>query len=76
MNDLPFVTIEDCEKAWDKFSQYKETAEQHEFPMLFMLDMQLIPRYNDLHHNWDPAHGQIFMNAMNQVFDKLGISGK
>lgn len=44
------VTIEDCERLRDAFHDYAETAEQHEFPMLALVDIKLqktIERYRE-----------------------------
>ena len=69
------VTFEQCKKAWDKFSAYKDRAEQHEFVDLLMIDLKFVPLYNDLVKNWDPDHGRIFLNGMDKVFAHFGIEG-
>jgi hypothetical protein len=35
------ITIEDCHKLEKKFRKYTKTAEQHEFPLLLMVDMKM-----------------------------------
>lgn len=35
------ITFQDCEVLYDKFTEYTHTAEQHEFPMLAMVNMML-----------------------------------
>lgn len=35
------VTIEDCERLRDAFHDYAETAEQHEFMTLVLIDIKL-----------------------------------
>ena len=35
------ITIQDCKKLYDKFKEYTETAEQHEFPMLLKVDLMI-----------------------------------
>lgn len=35
------ITIQDCEKLYNKFKEYTETAEQHEFPILFKVDLMI-----------------------------------
>lgn len=35
------ITFQDCETLYKKFTEYKHTAEQHEFPALAMVSMIL-----------------------------------
>ncbi len=35
------ITIQDCEKLFEKIMEYTDTAEQHEFPRLVMIHMML-----------------------------------
>lgn len=35
------ITVQDCEELYAKFKKYTETAEQHEFPTLAMINMKL-----------------------------------
>lgn len=35
------ITVQDCEALYEKFMKYTETAEQHEFPLLAMVNMML-----------------------------------
>ena len=59
---------------WQKYENYKETAEQHMFPQLVLYDMILIPSYKDLQTNWNDEHADVFIRGMeSQVFKKLGI---
>ena len=62
-----------CIKYWDVFSKYKETAEQHEFPTLLLLDLYLTPRYKLLINNFDEEKGVKFIKGMEIVFKELGI---
>jgi hypothetical protein len=65
---------ERVEYLYNKYKQYKETAEQHEFPKLVVLDSLLIPAYNDLQKNWNEEHADSFIRGMeNSVCPKLGI---
>lgn len=64
---------EEVQELYDKYNQFKETAEQHTFPMLLSLDANLVPAYNDLQVNWSDYHADIFIRSMKMVFDKLGI---
>lgn len=69
------VTLEYCNRLMEKYSDYKKTAEQHQFLRLFMYDAKLIPAHKDLNVNWNPEHGAIFVRAMkNIVFPRLGIT--
>lgn len=67
------ITIELIDEAWAEFDKYKETAEQHEFPMLLMMDLKLKPLYDDLHANWHVGHALTFMKFMAVLSDKLGF---
>ena len=68
------ITIDDVKKAWANYEAYKDRAEQHEFTMLLMLDMKLVPLYNDLIKNWDESHAEIFMNFLKNVGEKFGFT--
>lgn len=35
------ITLEDCENLLSRFLAYTDTAEQHEFPILAMVNMKL-----------------------------------
>ena len=35
------ITVEDCENLYRRFVVYTETAEQHEFPLLAMVNFKL-----------------------------------
>ena len=58
---------------WEKYNNFKQTAEQHLFPTIFMCDMILEPRYKDLQENWSDEHAEIFIKGLNIAFNKLGI---
>lgn len=64
---------EKVEALWNKFGQYKETAEQHEFPFLLMLDARLTFAYNDLKNDWNEEHADIFIRSMENVIKTFGI---
>lgn len=68
------ITIKDIDKAWDNYRAFKDTAEQHDFPKILMLDLKLIPFYEDLHKNWDERHAAIFMEALGKVGQHFGFS--
>jgi len=64
---------EKCIKYWNLYSKYKETAEQHEFPTLLIMDAYLIPRYKFLLNNFTEERGINFLKGMKTLFEKLGI---
>lgn len=65
---------EEVELLWSKLNAYKETAEQHMFPVIAGFDLFLIPAYNDLQKNWSDKHAEIFIRSLKAVvFPKLGI---
>lgn len=65
--------MEEIKRMWDAYEKYKETAEQHEFIRLFMMDARLVPAYNDLQKNYTEEHAEIFKRVMQKVLDSLGI---
>lgn len=68
------ITREDIDHLWQKFEDFKATAEQSQFVALLMYDSMLIPRYQDLQKNWDEGHAQIFARVMTEeVFPKFRI---
>lgn len=69
------VTLEYCNELMEKYEKYKETAEQHMFPLLFMFDLKLEPAHKDLNAHWNEEHGAVFIRSMkNIVFPKLGVT--
>ena len=68
--------MEKVEYLWEKYNKYKETAEQHEFVRLFMLDARLIPAYNDLHTNYNKEHAEAFTRVMTKVLKSFGVEIK
>ena len=67
------VTREMVEKAWNNFGEFKDRAEQHDFPLLLMVDLELRPLYDDLQDRWDPRHGKIFLKALAEVGRHFGF---
>ena len=67
------ITVEKVEEAWANYERYKETAEQHEFPKLLMLDLKLKPFYDDLHKHWNEDHAKMFMDSMRRIGMHLGF---
>lgn len=65
--------MEEIKRMWDAYEKYKETAEQHEFVRLFMMDARLVPAYNDLQKNYTEEHAEIFKRVMKKVLGSLGI---
>jgi hypothetical protein len=62
-----------CIDYWNKFSKYKETAEQHEFTIILQLDLYLTPRYNKLLNNFEEERAKKFIKSMELIFDNFGI---
>lgn len=38
---MKIITVQDCEELKQKFDKYCETAEQHEFPILAIVNMKM-----------------------------------
>lgn len=38
---MKMITVKDCEDLREKFEKYCETAEQHQFPLLLMIDIMM-----------------------------------
>lgn len=64
---------EKVEFLWNKFEEYKRTAEQHEFVKLFMCDSKLFPLYHDLQVNYTEEHAEIFIRIMTKVLSEFGV---
>lgn len=43
------ITIQDCEELVKKFIAYTETAEQHEFPILIIIQTKLYKTMREIH---------------------------
>ena len=65
---------EQIQKMWERFSQYKETAEQHEFVQLAWFDVRLTAQYEDLQKNWTDDHARLFIKNLTFAFKTLGIN--
>lgn len=65
--------MEQVEYLWDKYNDYKETAEQHEFVKLLFFDVNLNPGYKDLHENYCDEHADIFIRCLTNVLNNLGV---
>ena len=65
--------MEEVNKLWAAYEKYKETAEQHEFFRLLMIDSKVIPLYNDLKANYTEEHKDIFVRGMKKILESLGI---
>lgn len=63
-----------AKQNWEKYTKYKDTAEQHMFPVLLCFDMKLEPLYADLQVNPSTHHAAVFNAYMRmKVFPVLGI---
>lgn len=69
------VTLNDCKAAYEKWQNYKDHAEQHEFIKIMLVEtkFKLDWAYKDLCENWDEKHADLFMRAMNIIFESFGI---
>lgn len=65
--------MEEVNRLWSAYEKYKETAEQHEFFKLLMIDSKVIPLYNDLKENYTEEHKNIFVRGMREILKSLGI---
>lgn len=64
---------EQIETLYNKFRQYTETAEQHEFPYLLQYDMIISHGYEDLQNNWNEDHADSFIRGVSKSLKHLGI---
>ena len=62
-----------CINYWNKFNEYKESAEQHEFITILQLDLYLTPRYKSLINNFNEEKGVKFIKVMEIIFEEFGI---
>lgn len=65
--------MDEIDRLWNLYEKYKETAEQHEFPLLFHYDLLLMPGYHDLKTNPSKEHEAVFKRALEHVLKNLGI---
>ena len=62
-----------CINYWNRFNEYKESAEQYEFIAILQLDLYLTPKYNELLSNFDEEEAEKFIKSMELIFDNFGI---
>ena len=67
------ATKEDVKQLWNKFSNIKETAEQHDFVALAMIDNRYIPLYNSLMNAWDDYHAKMFVYGLTMSLKQAGL---
>lgn len=65
--------MDEIERLWQLYEQYKQTAEQHEFPTLLFYDSLLVPGYEDLKKHPSEDHERIFKTGLEQVLTRLGV---
>ena len=58
------MLMRDAERCWKTFEDYKEVAEQHEFPMLLVADIRILPAWKDLKEHPDKEHARIFIRGL------------
>lgn len=63
-------------KIWERYEKYKDTAEQADFPILFLFDTCVVPEHDDLLENFSVEHAEIFIKNMEYIFKMLGIKDK
>ena len=73
MNIVTKITRDNVEKAWKKFIDYMEIADQQYHLGLAMVHGMMYPLYDDLLANWDDHHAKQFMNDMNATFHNFDI---
>lgn len=66
--------MDEINRLWQLYNDYKETAEQHEFVRLFLLDTRLIPAYNDLTAHYSEEHAEIFERVLRNVLISRGVN--
>ena len=49
-----------CVRCVKPLEEYKEVAEQYEFPKLLVADMRILPSWKDLKEHPDKEHARIF----------------
>ena len=58
------MLMRDAVRCWKALEEYKEVAEQHEFPKLLVADMRILPAWKDLKERPDKTHARIFIRVM------------
>ena len=67
------ITIEEIKTCMQKWEKYKETAEQHAFVDIYVLDRWITIMYEDICQRWDDEHAKILMKYFDAAFKKFGI---
>ena len=67
------ITIDTVETAWNNFTEFKNRAEQHDFPLLLRIDLEIRPLYDDLKDSWNPHHGEVFLKALALIGKHFGF---
>ena len=61
------ITLSDCQELYNKFIEYTETAEQHEFPILVKLQLMMEASLK----KWKDPLNQAEASAMFRVIKKV-----
>lgn len=59
---------EKIKALYDRWQDYKSTAEQHEFVNILMKDSLIERAYRDLQSNWSDEHAEIFIRCLENMF--------
>lgn len=64
---------EQVKDLYNRFKKYTETAEQHEFATLLIMDLKISAAYKDLMKNWDEKHADAFIRGVGNIVNRLGV---
>lgn len=63
------ITLDDCYKLQAEFKKYCESAEQHQFTLLLMMDVKMTDTINCLEHGIDIKQSEL--HSMFNVITKI-----
>ena len=55
---MKMITVKDCEDLREKFEKYCETAEQHQFPLLLMIDIMMQKTMKGIRRSRKPGRSE------------------
>ena len=68
--------MDEIDRLWKQYEDFKETAEQYMFPAILVFDKQLVPAYRDLQEHYTAGHAITFKHALLGCMRYLGIEAE
>ena len=61
------ITLNDCQNLYNKFVKYTETAEQHEFALLFQVQTMMEQSLNQWHDPIDQGQAAAMFRVVKKI---------